>query len=44
VESVLHHVLFISPYRCDECYERHFRFRSAKDVHRASTQAPRHAS
>jgi len=28
VESILHYALFISPYRCDECYERHFRFRS----------------
>jgi hypothetical protein len=44
VESILHHALFISPYRCDECYERHLRFRTAKDMPGASTQRPRHAS
>src|SRR4029077_14508918 len=44
VESVLYHVLFIGPYRCNECFERHFRFRSAKDMHAASPQRPTHAS
>jgi hypothetical protein len=44
MESILHNVLFISPYRCDECFERHFRFRSAKGVHGASAQRPRHAA
>jgi hypothetical protein len=44
VESFLHYILFISPYRCDECYERHLRSRLAKHVHRTSTQSPRHAS
>ena len=32
MESILHHALFISPYRCGECYERHFRLRSAKQI------------
>jgi len=44
VESFLHYALFISPYRCDECYERHFRFRSVKDVEHAPSQRTRHAS
>jgi len=44
VESILHHALFISPYRCDECYERHFRFRSTKEAQHTSTQRPRHAA
>jgi hypothetical protein len=44
VESLLYRVLLLSPYRCDECYERHFRFRLAKDLHGASAQRPRHAS
>lgn len=44
VESFLHYALFISPYRCDECYERHFRFRYAKDVQHAPPQRPRHAA
>jgi predicted RNA-binding Zn-ribbon protein involved in translation (DUF1610 family) len=44
VESFLHHVLFISPYRCDECYERHLRFRMAKDVHHAPSPRPGHAA
>jgi hypothetical protein len=43
MESFLHSVLYISPYRCDECFERHFRFRSAKDIPGGSTQRPRHA-
>jgi hypothetical protein len=34
VESLLHYILFMSPYRCDECDERHFRFRLAKHVQR----------
>lgn len=44
VESFLYYVLFLSPYRCDECYERHLRFRSVKQVQRPSAQRPRHAS
>jgi len=44
VESLLYHALFISPYRCGECFERHFRFRSAKEARRPSAQHPKHAS
>ncbi len=44
LESFLHHVLFMSPYRCNECAERHFRFRIAKQVQHPSTTSPRHAS
>jgi len=44
VETILHYILFMSPYRCDECYERHFRFRLAKHAQRPSAQSPRHAS
>jgi len=29
VESLLHHILFISPYRCVGCNDRQLRFRPA---------------
>jgi hypothetical protein len=44
VESFLHYILSISPYRCKECDERHLRFRLAKHVGRPSAPNPRHAS
>jgi hypothetical protein len=36
LESFLYHILFISPYRCNECDERYLRFRLAKLVRRPS--------
>jgi hypothetical protein len=44
MESLLHYVLFMSPYRCNECDERHLRFRLAKHIQRPPTHSPRHAS
>ena len=44
VESFLYHALFISPYRCDECDQRHLRVRLTKHTHRPSTHSPGHAS
>jgi hypothetical protein len=44
VESFLHYILFVSPYRCNECDERHLRFRLAKHIQRPSAPSPRHAS
>jgi hypothetical protein len=43
VESFLHYILFVSPYRCDECDDRHLRFRSGKDVQHSSPDNARHA-
>jgi hypothetical protein len=44
MDSFLHYILFISPYRCEECYERHLRFRLEKHVQRLSAPSPRRAS
>ena len=44
MEVFLHYALFISPYRCDDCYERHLRFRLGKNAPRPSAPRPRHAS
>ena len=44
LETVLHHTLLLSPYRCEECDERHLRFRSAQNVNRPTAQTPRHAA
>jgi hypothetical protein len=38
VETFMHLFLFISPYRCLDCNERHFRFRFSN----ASTSSPAH--
>ncbi|HET7106847.1 MAG TPA: hypothetical protein VFI38_08555 [Candidatus Acidoferrum sp.] len=44
VETFLHYALFISPYRCDECYERHFRVRKMNNEGHAPTHRTRHAA
>ena len=44
MESFLHYALFISPYRCDVCYERHWRFRTEKQGQRSSTHSQKHAA
>ena len=41
LEQILHSVLFVSPYRCNACDERYFRFRLP--VHTAE-KPPRHAA
>jgi hypothetical protein len=40
IESFLHHILFVSPYRCVGCDERQLRFRLAQH----STPSPKHAA
>jgi len=44
VESFLHYALFVSPYRCDECDERHLRFRMEKHGQHPPTHSQRHAA
>lgn len=44
LESFLHYALFLTPYRCEECDQRHLRLRSTKHVHRPSMHNPKHVS
>jgi hypothetical protein len=44
LESFLHFVLFISPFRCNDCDNRHLRLRSAKKIQRPAAPSPKHAS